>query len=332
MDLRTNYFLPAIVLLSSPLALASVIWDWGSPLRWILVFWFLLICPGMAFAYLLPGKDQITRFFLMIVLSFALDAAVAQSALYLGMWSPKLILWILMGFCWLGIFLMFAINIFRRLPTSTLTNNPQKADVVGIQFYLRIIQRGWWLILISVVAAVNFSLINSYYFATPMYETIARFIVSPNPQYIAPTDTANNQKVPDKRSTISTYGDILNSYQIRSSTLELLLQNPDEFKEYITSVILLPDQDIIQFSVKGPNPETTVLLANSIGQHAIDSIKTFYLAYNIDFLNRALVPSEPYEPRPAQDAGLALLMGLVFGVGLVLFRDQIFVTWSLTKK
>ena len=192
-----------------------------------------------------------------------------------------------------------------------------------IRFYFRIIQRGWWLILITSLAAVNISLVYSYYVTTPMYEAVARFIVSPNIQNTESRDMVNSLEALDKRSIISTYAEVLNSYQITSSTMELLREHPNDFDGYVTSVTVLPDANIIRFSVKGPNPDVSALLANSIGQHAIDFIKNLYVIYTIEFLDKAVAPTEPYQPRPAQDAGLALLVGMVLGVGLAIFKDQI---------
>jgi len=68
----------------------------------------------MAFEYLLPDRDQLTRFILVVVLSLALDAAVAQLFLYLGGWSPHRILLTLIGVCWLGVILEFLAKTFRR--------------------------------------------------------------------------------------------------------------------------------------------------------------------------------------------------------------------------
>lgn len=198
-----------------------------------------------------------------------------------------------------------------------------------IRFYFKIIQRGWWLILVTTLVAVNISLINSYYFTTPKYEAIARFIVSPNVQNIETRDLVNSLAALDKRSIISTYAEVLNSHQIIDSTKELLRESPSDFKGYTTTVTVLPDASVIQFSVKGPNPEVAALLANSIGQRAIDFVKNLYVIYNIDFLDKALVPSDPYQPQPAQDAGLALMVGLVLGIGLAIFKDQI--TGTLDK-
>jgi diguanylate cyclase (GGDEF)-like protein len=192
-----------------------------------------------------------------------------------------------------------------------------------IRFYLKIIQRGWWLILISALVAVNLSLAYSYYVTIPMYEAVARFIVSPNLQSTDNRDIVNSLEVLDKRSIISTYAEVLTSRQIINSTMQLLRENPENFSEYTYSATLLPEANIIRFSVKGPNPEVAALLANSIGQNAIDYVKNLYLVYNIDFLDKATVPEDPFQPEPARDAVIALLVGLVIGVGMAIFRDQI---------
>lgn len=192
-----------------------------------------------------------------------------------------------------------------------------------MRFYLRIIKRGWWLILITALVAVNLSLIYSYYLTRPTYEAVARFIVSPNIQNIESRDLVNSLEALDKRSIISTYAEVLNSHEIVSKTLDVLGLSQAQFAPYTTYVTVLPDANIIRFSVQGPNPQAAAGLANGIGQNAIDFIRELYVIYNIEFLDQALVPSEPIEPKPLQNAGLALLVGLVVGVALAIFRDQL---------
>ena len=192
-----------------------------------------------------------------------------------------------------------------------------------MRFYLRIIRRGWWLILIAALVAVNFSLIYSYYLTTPTYEAVARFIVSPNIQNIESRDLVNSLEALDKRSIISTYAEVLNSHQIINDTLDTLGVDPVQFSAYKTYVTVLPDANIIRFSVQGPDPQVAAMLANGIGQNAIDFIGDLYVIYNIEFLDQALVPSVPIQPKPLQNASLALLVGIVMGVGLAIFRDQL---------
>jgi len=192
-----------------------------------------------------------------------------------------------------------------------------------MRFYLRIIRRGWWLILIAALVAVNFSLVYSYYLTTPTYEAVARFIVSPNIQNTESRDMVNSLEALDKRSIISTYAEVLNSREIIDRTLKLIGVDPVQFSAYTTLVTVLPDANIIRFSVQGPDPQVAAILANGIGQSSIDFIRKLYIIYNIEFLDQALVSSEPIQPKPVQNAGLALLVGMVVGVGLAIFRDQL---------
>lgn len=192
-----------------------------------------------------------------------------------------------------------------------------------IRYYLNTIQKGWWMILVSVLVAVNLSLVFSYFIATPMYESTARFIVGPNLSYVADRDLVNSLEALDKRSLITTYAEVINSPQIINDTIILLNGNPDNFVEYQTFVSVLPDTNIISFSVRGPDPQVTAMLTNSVGQHAIDFIQGIYIAYDIAFLDEAVVPLEPYYPRPMQDAAFAFLVGAVVGVGLAVFKDML---------
>lgn len=192
-----------------------------------------------------------------------------------------------------------------------------------IRFYLKIIQRGWWLILISALVAVNVSLGYSYYIATPMYESVARFIVSPNLQNTDNRDMVNSLEALANRSIIATYAEVLNSQQIINDGMLVLQGDPNDYSAYIISATALPEANIIRYSVKGPDPNVAAMLANSLGQYAIDYINSLYINFSIEFLDRATPALDPYQPLPLQDAGLALLFGVIIGVGMAIFRDLI---------
>lgn len=197
-----------------------------------------------------------------------------------------------------------------------------------VRFILKVLQRGWWLILISALLALNFSLIYSYYFAVPQYEAVARFIVSPNLQNTDSQDIVDSLDTLDRRSIIATYAEVLNSNQIKQEALSLLGDDPSAFSDYVMSATLIPDANVIRYSVKGPNPDVAALLANGIGQYAIDYVRRLYIVYNVDFLDKAVPNPEAIRPRPLQDAILSLMVGMVIGVGLAIFRDQVSATFT----
>lgn len=191
-----------------------------------------------------------------------------------------------------------------------------------LRIYLRLLQRGWWIIALTTLSAVNISLIASY-MDTPMYRARARFLVSPSPTIVSGRDVVTSLEALDKRSIVSTYAEFLNSRRIYNEVARELVFDGVDLGAYEISTVVLPDANILELIVEGPNPEAAALLANVIGAHAIQAISDIYLVYEISFLDPAIMPDEPYSPNPLQDAALALGLGLVAGAGLAILSEQI---------
>ncbi|HEX2979619.1 MAG TPA: hypothetical protein VHO48_05090, partial [Anaerolineaceae bacterium] len=79
-----------IILISAVLTALVVYTRIVPPLQPPLVFWFLLVCPGMAFVRLFNLWDPISEWALAIALSLAIDSIVAMALLYAGQWNPSL--------------------------------------------------------------------------------------------------------------------------------------------------------------------------------------------------------------------------------------------------
>lgn len=86
---------PTTLALWAALAAVVVFVEVDSPLRPALVLSFLLLCPGLALVRLLRITDRVTEMTLAIAVSLALNALVPGLMLYLGAWSPRVGLLIL---------------------------------------------------------------------------------------------------------------------------------------------------------------------------------------------------------------------------------------------
>lgn len=188
-----------------------------------------------------------------------------------------------------------------------------------IKMYLRMLQRGWWLIALCTLAALAASLIFSYV-SVPIYLATARFVASPDASV---SDIINSINTLDKRSIVTTYSAVLNSDTIYTHAIEDLKLPPETAAEYVRSAVVLPESNVLEVYVEGPNPEVAALLANSIGKQAISYIDGLNQGYNIRVLDPAFSPAEPIRPQPGRDASLALVFGLVAGVSLAIIREQI---------
>src|SRR5512134_3648318 len=101
-----------------------------------------------------------------------------------------------------------------------------------IKLYLRMLQRGWWIIVVTTLVAIIVTLIASY-FATPIYRATTRFVISPSATFVAEgNNVLNSLATLDKRSIITTYAEVLNSPRIHRETFELLRLNEADLKEY----------------------------------------------------------------------------------------------------
>lgn len=106
--MRLSWLWPTVIILSAiAVGLVTFVMP-DTPLRPLIVFWFLFICPGMAFVRLLHLKELVVEWTLALALSFFIDAVIGGIFLYAGRWSPTGILIILIGISLGGALLQLA--------------------------------------------------------------------------------------------------------------------------------------------------------------------------------------------------------------------------------
>ena len=192
------------------------------------------------------------------------------------------------------------------------------------KLYFRALQRGWWIIVATMLLAMNFSLLISY-LTTPVYQVSSRFIVSPNAGiYDNSWDIVSSLDTLDRRSIINTYKELLASRSIYGGSPEIQEISTEELdNDYTISVVVVPDTNILKLTVEGPDPNRAVMIANAIGTQSLVAINKLYPVYNFSILDRPELPTEPIRPQTLQNAGLALLIGAIVGTGLAFSREQL---------
>jgi uncharacterized membrane protein len=102
---RTFLSWPSIIIASAAVTCLLALADLRLPFRPLIAFWFLLICPGMAFMPLLRLRDTFATVTLAVALSLALDTIVAGTLMYTSGWSPTTSLLILAALSVVGVLL-----------------------------------------------------------------------------------------------------------------------------------------------------------------------------------------------------------------------------------
>lgn len=123
--MRSSWLWPAISILSAGATIFVTLVVPASPLRSLVVMWFLCVCPGIAPVRLLRFHEPVVEWTLVVALSFALDALVGGIQLYAGRWSPTLTLEILIALSLAGAIVQLA----TRHSVTTFSERRQSAQV-----------------------------------------------------------------------------------------------------------------------------------------------------------------------------------------------------------
>ena len=194
--------------------------------------------------------------------------------------------------------------------------------MLQLQMFAHALRRNWWIVLLTAVAAVVAVLAIDLN-ATPVYRSSSRLLVVPNTSIFEGRDLVYGLDSLNTRSIVFTYVEVANSRHVYNRALGEIGLEPAERRWYSHSAVALPDANVIEITVEGPDSETTALLSNALSTETSEFVGETYDVYWLNVLDTAAVPLRPISPTPARDAPLALVLGLIVGVVLAIARDQI---------
>lgn len=189
----------------------------------------------------------------------------------------------------------------------------------------KIIKRDWWIIILSVLAAVIVSLMVTYY-ATPQYRADVRFVISPTSSAIDdPKSSLDAINALDSRNRIiiATYTEILNSRFILEESAKRLSIDLSILNDYEFATVILPSSNVLQLTVTGPSSQNVMIFANSVGEQAINHAENIYPLYRINLLEPATAPKNSFSPNITRNITFAVLISFVLGIILVIVYELI---------
>lgn len=193
------------------------------------------------------------------------------------------------------------------------------------RLYIRMLQRGWWLILLVALIATFASLAVSYV-AVPQYRAKARFIISPGALLTSENDpetVISGLETLDLPSVVATYTEVMGSQRILSEALKSLGTENFSPKEYTVQAVALPESSVLDLYITGPDPVLISNVANAVGHQTILFTRNINRVYELNFLDQATIPEVPVSPQPLRDASLSLLLGIAGGAVLAILSEQI---------
>ncbi len=109
-----RFIWPLTIVVSAVVAGLLAASSYDAPIRLMFTFWFLLVCPGMAFARLFQFKEKLAEWVVAIGLSIAIDVIVSEIAVVNRLWSLQGMVDALIGLCFIGASLQVWNSVHKR--------------------------------------------------------------------------------------------------------------------------------------------------------------------------------------------------------------------------
>ncbi|CAH2716762.1 putative capsular polysaccharide biosynthesis protein YwqC [Neobacillus rhizosphaerae] len=173
---------------------------------------------------------------------------------------------------------------------------------------------------ITLIAAIVSGIV-SYFFLTPIYQASTQILVN---QAKNDQGQYNYNEVQTNLQLINTYNVIIKSPAILDKVIEELDMNMTTAKlnEKIT-VASEKDSQVVNVSVQDPNSKVAAQIANKTAEIFQKEISSIMNVDNVSILAKADVSENPspIKPRPLLNVAIAIVVGLMAGVGIAFLLE-----------
>lgn len=188
-------------------------------------------------------------------------------------------------------------------------------ETISLKELFEILKKRFNLIAVITLAAVAIAGIISFFFLTPIYQSSTQILVNKAKEDQMGYTTADVQT---NLQLINTYNVIIKSPAI----LEIVIEELDldmttgQLNEKIT-VQSEKDSQVINLSVQDEDPYQAAKIANKTAEIFQQEIVNIMSVDNVNILAKAEVTENqgPVKPKPLLNIAIALVVGLMVGVG-----------------
>lgn len=197
-------------------------------------------------------------------------------------------------------------------------------ETISLKELFGTLKKRFALILTITITAVLVSGVVSYFFITPIYQASTQILVNQSKN----TDQAmyNFNEVQTNLQLIDTYNVIIKSPAIldkAAKQLNLGLTG-DQLNNKIT-VSNETNSQVVNIAVQDPNPNKAAKIANKVAEVFKSDIPHIMNVNNVSVLAKATVTKgqSPIKPKPLINIVIALVVGLMAGVGAAFLLEYL---------
>jgi capsular polysaccharide biosynthesis protein len=210
------------------------------------------------------------------------------------------------------------------------TDGPEGRYSLTLRRLLQILWKRLWIILLA-VAVLTGATLGLDLAREPTYEASIEILVGQEVNTEAAPGTLSGD-VQGLQLLTQTMAKAVDSRRLAKAVVrqENLRMTPNDFLENHLSVEQVEATQFILVDYNDSNPERTQRVANAIGKvfsEQVSDVSASANAITASVWERAALPEEPVSPNPVRDGLLALVLGLMLGVGLAFLFEYLDNRW-----
>lgn len=196
-------------------------------------------------------------------------------------------------------------------------------ETISLRELFQTLRKRIWLILSITIIAALVSGILSFFVLTPIYSSSTQLLVN----------QAKNDQPVYNVGEIQTNLQLMNTYNViikSPAILELVIKelDLDTTTDAITGKINVAsekDSQVLSITVQDPDPYMAADIANTTANVFQREIMTIMNVDNVSILAKAVVKDvpSPIKPQPLLNIAIAIVVGLMLGVGLAFLLEYL---------
>ncbi len=198
---------------------------------------------------------------------------------------------------------------------------------LDIRDIIHILRKRAWLILTVTVIALVIGTVYTFFIVTPVYRAYTTLYVGRNISDPVTTDAIVYQDLMLGEELVNDYRELAKSRQVAQLTNDRVYETSlttTDISEMI-DVQSRTNTRVIEISAEHERAGIAVSVANTVAEVFKERATAIMNIENIQIIDTAIEPANPTKPNKTMNTALAILIGLVIGVGiafLIEFMDN----------
>ena len=147
----------------------------------------------------------------------------------------------------------------------------------------------------------------------PVYRATTILAVVPTADVQGTEEILRSLDTLERRTVVATFAKVASTAATRKAAAQALALPPRALRAYRMRGSVMPNTNIIQLEVDGPDPRTAAALANAAAAVTLREARRMYRIYGMRTLEEAAPSRHPVYPTPRRNYVVAAVLGLFVG-------------------